>query len=255
MSGARRSGAFGSWLAAVLLAALLAPAGARADANEGPAHDPLEGFNRGIFWFNERLDRYFLEPVATGWDFVMPHPAQTGLRNFFNNLNFPVVFVNNLLQAKPVAAVEELGAFLLNSTLGMGGFIDARKRVGMAVHNEDFGQTLGVWGVPMGPYLVLPLLGPSSPRDAAGIAVDSFGRVYTYFAPFYVSFAATSVNIVNRRSLLLDEIRDQRASAFDYYAFVRNAYVSYRRNQVLDREEPEEPEESAEDLYYLDEDE
>lgn len=236
-------------VAALLLGALLAPGAARADAD---VHDPLEGFNRGIFWFNERVDRYFLEPVAVGWDFVVPDPAQRGLRNFFDNLNFPVVFVNNLLQAKPLAAAEELGAFLLNSTLGIGGLVDARKRVGMAVHREDFGQTLGVWGVPPGPYLVIPFLGPSNPRDAVGMGVDSFGRVYSYFAPFYVNIVASGTNLVNRRSLLIDEIRDSRESAFDYYAFVRNAYVNYRQNQVLDREEEEEPEESDDDLYYLD---
>jgi phospholipid-binding lipoprotein MlaA len=114
-------------------------------------HDPLERMNRGIFSFNEGLDRWFLEPVATGWDFVMPDPVETAIQRFFRNLGFPVVFVNDLLQGKPIAALQDVGRFALNSTAGIAGFFDPATEVGLPSHDEDFGQTLGVWGVPSGP--------------------------------------------------------------------------------------------------------
>jgi phospholipid-binding lipoprotein MlaA len=216
--------------------------------NDDPTvHDPWERVNRGIFSFNEGVDRWFLEPVATGWDYVMPDPVQSSLKRFFRNLGFPVVFVNDLLQAKPVAAAQDVGRFLLNSTSGVAGLFDPATEVGLPANDEDFGQTLGVWGVPPGPYLVLPLLGPSSPRDTGGLAVDSATLVYPFFLPWFVNFGSTSINVVNRRSLLLETIREERKSAFDFYAAVRNAYVQRRANQVSDRKT--DAEESDDDLY------
>jgi phospholipid-binding lipoprotein MlaA len=242
-------------IAATLVLAAAAPAGAD---DEGPRPDPLEGMNRGIFWFNDRLDRYFLEPIAVGWDFAVPGPVQDGIDNAFQNARFPIRFVNNLLQAKPLRALEEVGLFLLNSTLGMGGLIDAGSRVGLESHQEDFGQTLGVWGVPAGPYLVLPLLGPSSIRDTGGLAADSAMQVYPWFAPFVANAVLNATRVVNTRALLLEEVRDFRESCFDCYSSARNAYLSYRENQVRDRqEEPDEEtgEPPGDDLYYLDEEE
>jgi phospholipid-binding lipoprotein MlaA len=204
--------------------------------------------NRGIFWFNEQADKYFLEPVAVVWDFLLPGIAQRGLRNAFDNARFPVIFVNDLLQAKPVAAAEDLGRFVVNTTVGVAGLWDPARRWGLEGNNEDFGQTLQYWGVPTGPYLVLPFLGPSSPTEATGLAVDSVTPVYGFFIPFWVSATITGTNIVNRRSLLIEEIRENRASALDFYVFVRNAYVSYRRNLVNDDEET--AEESSDDMYY-----
>jgi len=237
-------------LAVLLLAAASASAAdpAASPGNDDPTvHDPWERTNRGIFSFNEGLDRWFLEPVATGWDFVMPDPVQSSLKRFFRNLGFPVVFVNDLLQGKPVAAAQDVGRFLLNSTAGVAGLFDAASEAGLPENDEDFGQTLGVWGVPPGPYLVLPLLGPSSPRDTGGLAVDSATLAYPLFLPWFVNLASTSVNVVNRRSLLLETIREERKSAFDFYVAVRNAYVQRRENQVNDNEAK--PEESDEDLY------
>jgi len=238
-------------LLAVLLFAAAASAAADPAAppgNDDPAvHDPWEGTNRGIFAFNEGLDRWFLEPVATGWDFVIPDPVQDSLKRFFRNLGFPVVFVNDLLQGKPVAAAQDVGRFLLNSTAGIAGLFDPAAEAGLPANDEDFGQTLGVWGVPPGPYLVLPLLGPSSPRDTGGMAVDSATLAYPFFLPWFVNFTATSVNVVNRRALLLETIREERKSAFDFYVAVRNAYVQRRENQVSDNEAK--PEESDDDLY------
>jgi phospholipid-binding lipoprotein MlaA len=244
----------GGWLAVPLLVAAVCgvPGTSAADEDEA-VHDPLEGMNRGIFAFNEGVDRWFLEPVATGWDFVMPDPVERALKRFFVNLQFPVVFVNDLLQGKPVAALQDVGRFALNSTAGVAGLFDAAAEAGLPASDEDFGQTLGVWGVPFGPYLVLPLLGPSSPRDAAGLVVDSGTRVYTWFLPFYVNSGAFAVDVVNRRSLLLETIREERKSAFDFYAFVRNAYAQRRENQVHDRDPK--AKEDEDDLYEIDESE
>jgi len=225
-------------------------------AEAGVTEDPWEPFNRKIFWFNEKADNYVLEPVAIGWDFVLPDFVQTGIRNMFDNIKFPVTFLNDLLQARPVDAGVTLGRFLLNSTFGAAGFFDVAIEAGLEEHQSDFGQTLGVWGVPPGPYLVLPLYGASSPRDTVGLAVDSVSRVYGFFIPIWASVAITGVDIVNRRSLLLETIREERKSAFDFYVFVRNLHIKSRANKVRRVEEPSEeaPPESDEDLYYFDED-
>jgi phospholipid-binding lipoprotein MlaA len=223
----------------------------------GVTLDPWEGFNRNIFWFNERLDNYVLEPVATGWDFLLPNFVQTGIRNMYDNIEFPVTFVNDLLQGRPVDAGVTLGRFLLNSTVGAAGFFDAAIEAGLEKHESDFGQTLGVWGVPPGPYLVLPLYGASSPRDTVGLAVDSVTRVYGFFVPIWASVTITGVDVVNRRSLLLETIREERKSAFDFYVFVRNLHIKSRANKVrgvADGEEKDTPE-SDEDLYYFDDEE
>jgi phospholipid-binding lipoprotein MlaA len=210
--------------------------------------DPWEGMNRGTFWFNERLDRYALEPVATGWDWLLPERVQTSVSNFFDNLFLPIVFVNDLLQAKPVAAGQDVGRFLVNTTAGLAGFFDVASRIGIPENDEDFGQTFGRWGCPPGPYLVLPLLGPSSLRDAPGGALD---RAPNYFLPLAVSLGLGVVDAVNTRAALLEEIRQDREESLDFYVFVRNAYLDNRAHLVRD----EEPSEGEEDLYFLDDEE
>jgi len=221
-------------------------------ADPGP-NDPWEGFNRGIFWFNEKVDIYFLRPVAVGWDFVMPDMAQTAITNVFANARFPVIFVNDLLQAKPIEAGEDLGRFVLNTTVGIGGIWDPANEFGIIGNDEDFGQTLGYWGVPPGPYLVLPFLGPSSPRDAVGFAADSAVQPYPYFIAWYVSAALTTTNLLNTRARYIEEIDENRKTALDYYSFQRNAYVSYRESLVRDREEGAKT--PTDDLYYFEDEE
>jgi phospholipid-binding lipoprotein MlaA len=220
-------------------------------ADSGPK-DPWEGFNRGIFSFNEKVDIYFFRPVAVGWDFVVPELAQTAIRNVFANVRFPIIFLNDLLQAKPIQAGEDLGRFVLNTTVGIGGIWDPAKEFGILGNNEDFGQTLGYWGVPPGPYLVLPFLGPSSPRDAAGFVADSVVQPYPYFIAWYVSAALTATNLVNTRARYIEEIDENRKTALDYYSFQRNAYVSFRENLVRDREKEETP---SDGLYYFEDEE
>jgi phospholipid-binding lipoprotein MlaA len=265
-------------LAAALLLALLAPAGAieaepasdvqgaaavpaepSSDGHARSPGDPWEPFNRKIFAFNETVDHYALEPIATGWNTVVPDRVETCLANFFDNLQMPVHFANDLLQGKPWKAYETVWRVVVNTTVGLGGFFDPASAWQIYKSNEDFGQTLGVWGTPPGPYLVLPLLGPSSPRDATGMAVEAAATfpISWYFIPTYVSVPARSVDIVNRRALALETIREERKAAFDWYAAVRSAFTQYRENQVRDRAEaPKEPQETQEeDLYGLDEDE
>ncbi len=244
-----------SVLVALLTLVAAAPASAADPASpdgddQGAVHDPWEGMNRGIFSFNETLDRWILEPVATGWDFVMPDPVERAIVRFYHNASFPVRFVNDLLQWKPMAAAQDVGRFALNTTAGIAGLFDPASDVGLADSDEDFGQTLGVWGVPPGPYLVLPVFGPSNPRDTGGLVVDSATLVYPYFLPFWVNATSTAVSIVNRRSRLLETIREERAAAFDFYVAVRNAYVQRRENQVADRRPKSE--EFDDDLYDLD---
>jgi phospholipid-binding lipoprotein MlaA len=197
--------------------------------------DPFETMNRGIFWINDGLDRYAIEPVSTAWDFVLPDVVQRSLRSAFDNLRFPIVFFNDLFQGKPKEAGQDLARFLLNSTVGIGGFLDPASSIGLKPHNEDFGQTLGYWGLPPGPYLMLPFFGPSNVRDGCGLIVDTGFRAFGFFIPFWVSAAMQGVDTLNRRSLIREEIATERRAALDWYAAVRSAYSQYRENLVQDK--------------------
>ena len=225
--------------------------------------DPWEPFNRGIFTFNETLDQYAIEPVATAWDFVVPGVVQESIDHFFTNLNMPIVFANNVLQAKPGAAGWDIVRFLFNSTFGLAGLIDVATIVEIPENDEDFGQTLGYWGIPTGPYLVIPILGPSSIRDGTGLVVDTAAASYAYFTPFWydvvglngietlgASVGLKAFELMNLRAIFLEEIEGSRADAFDYYVFVRNAYLQNRRAKV--RDQPEAAETDDEDFYFLD---
>jgi phospholipid-binding lipoprotein MlaA len=232
----------------ILLLGLSLPSLARA---EDENHDPLESMNRGIFWFNDHVDTYVLVPVATVWDKVMPNRVQRSISNFFGNLRFPIVAGNDLLQAKFKHAATDVGRFVVNTTVGVAGFFDPASDWGLEAHNEDFGQTLGYWGVPPGPYLVIPILGPSDIRDTGGLVVDGFSTVYPWFVDFIYTISARAVDVVNARSLYLKEVDEAKAASVDYYAAVRNAYVQRRKSQVNDGETSKE---ESEDLYTIDKD-
>jgi len=229
-------------VAAVLVAFCSLPVSAR------EISDPLEPVNRGIFWFNDKADVYVLEPTARGWDYVLPDEVQTAIANFFENVRFPVVMINNLLQAKFVAASGDVGRFVINTTLGVAGFFDPATEFGLERHDEDFGQTLGYWGVPPGPYLVAPLLGPMNLRDGAGRLVDTVTAIYPMFAAIQYTIGATATNSLNFRSQVLKQVRDVKAASLDYYVFVRDAYDQNRQARVEDRTEISD--ESAQDLYF-----
>jgi len=223
--------------------------------DESLVWDPIEPFNRRIFAFNETLDHWIFEPVATGWNFVLPVRARLCVDNFFSNLALPVRFANDVLQLKLIHAVEDTGRLVTNTIVGVGGLFDPASRFGIPRHDEDFGQTLGYWGVPAGFYLVIPILGPSNPRDGVGIAVDSFGAVQTFFLSFPILASAAAVSAVNDRSLTLEQVRAERASAFDFYAAVRTGYSQYRDARIRDQEVESDPEQVDDDLYYFDEEE
>jgi phospholipid-binding lipoprotein MlaA len=210
-------------------------------------HDPLEGMNRDMFWLNEQIDGYVLEPAATGWDKVASDRVKTSTANFFQNLRFPIAAANNLLQGKLVQSASDVGRFAVNTILGMLGLFDPASQWGLEQHNEDFGQTLGYWGVPPGPYVVLPFFGPSNPRDAAGLAVDSFSTPYAYFISIEETVAGRTVDVINSRAMVLREVRQLRQASFDYYIAVRNAYSQRRAALINDQHDLSQQEQ--EDLY------
>jgi phospholipid-binding lipoprotein MlaA len=247
------SNRFAALIVAVTTCLSVSSAAARAIQPDPPAvqreSDPLESFNRKIFWFNDHVDTYVLKPVATGYDKVTPKRVQKSVSNFFANLRFPINLVNNVLQGKPLRAASELGRFGVNTTIGLLGFFDPASDWGLEPHDEDFGQTLGYWGLGTGPYLVLPFLGPSNPRDTVGLGVDSIAAVYPWFVAIQYTASAYTVQVINARAQVLKEVEQAKQAAFDYYVLVRNAYIQRRRALVKDQTEMSEQEE--EELYHV----
>ena len=222
--------------------------------------DPWEPMNRGTFAFNEFADEWVVSPVARAWRFVLPNVVETGIDNFFENARSPVDVLNNVLQGELEEGYFQSWRFVLNSTFGIAGFIDVASLAGWPDHPEDFGLTLGTWGVAQGPYLVLPVLGASSVRDTVGMGVDATAAAYTYFVPFYVPIAARAVDLLNQRAIFFDEIAQSREEAFDFYVFVRNAYLQNRERRLSrgpaggKRDAPIRTSQEDDDLYYFDED-
>jgi phospholipid-binding lipoprotein MlaA len=218
-----------------------------ATPNADPA-DPWERMNRGTFAFNMAADEWVIEPVAKGWDFVLPDFVETGISNFFENLRMPRYVLNNMLQGRIEDAIFEVFRFGLNATFGIGGFIDVAAYSHWPHFPEDFNLTMGHWGVPSGPYLVLPIFGPSTVRGTGGLAVDSMTNPYTYFVPFYVPIAATATDMLNTRAIFLEEVQQSREEAFDFYVFVRSAYLQNVEHRLYGTSTADEPDE---DLYYF----
>lgn len=197
--------------------------------------DPLEGFNRAVFVFNDKFYIYGLKPIAKGYARVVPAFARTGIKNFFNNLFFPIRFVNDLLQGKGEAAGMEFSAFFINTTLGFGGLNDfAQKYVGLRLQDEDFGQTLGVYGIGNGIYLLLPVIGPSSLRDAVGRAGDWFVNPINYAQPWELSWGASGLEKVSWASFHIGEYDAFKKASIDPYTAMRNAYIQNRNALVKD---------------------
>jgi phospholipid-binding lipoprotein MlaA len=233
------------WVAAALAVSLLCAAGAQAQEE-----DPWQGMNRATFAFNEWLDMWVLMPVAKGWDFVTPDLVQTGVSNVFATSGMSVVLLNDILQLKPMRAGEDVARIAVNLTVGIAGVFDVATKLGIPENEEDFGQTLGYWGMPPGPYLVLPIFGPSNPRDTVGLIADTASAPWTYFVEWYVSIPVSVFEFINLRTIYLEDIDELREAALDYYVFQRNAYVQSRDLAVNDLESIEE--EDEEDLYYFD---
>jgi phospholipid-binding lipoprotein MlaA len=196
--------------------------------------DPIESVNRPIFDANMTLDTYFVDPVARAYGAVTPVPVKTAVRSVFSNLNGPVVFVNEVLQLDARHAAQTLGRFVLNSTLGIGGIFNPAGEFGWVDHHADFGQTLGRYGVPAGCYLVIPLLGPSTARDAVGTAVDLFLRIDTWLLPFQSQILLGGGFGISERENRREELRALRESSIDFYAAVRSAYLQTRAGKIRD---------------------
>jgi phospholipid-binding lipoprotein MlaA len=213
-------------LAATLVAAALLAGCASPDKRT--AGDPFEPMNRAIFKVNDTVDRTVAVPIAKGYQKVTPHPLRTAISNFFSNLGDLNNFANNLLQLKITDATEDLMRFTMNTVFGIGGLIDFATPARLPKHHQDFGLTLGRWGVPSGPYLVLPVFGPSSFRDGVGMAVDTrFGPMI--YAPDEARWPLFAVEFVSARADMLGATNILEQAALDKYSFVRDAYTQQRR--------------------------
>ena len=210
---------------------------------EGPANpdDPFESFNRSMFTFNDNVDKYAFKPAAQGYNFIMPSFASKGVSNFFSNLDDIVVFFNELLQFKFTEAAATSARFVFNTSFGLLGLIDVASHMDLPKHNEDFGQTLAVWGVESGPYVVLPFIGPRTIRDTAGLAVD-----WTFFDPVLnrqtleQSLATLTVKYIDIRAGLLKASNILDETVPDRYSFVRDAWLLRRQFLIYDGNPPEE---------------
>lgn len=228
-------------LAGAALATLALSACATApDPGPGDIADPYEGFNRRMFAFNNGVDKYALAPAANVYKAVTPEFARDRVSDFLGNLRSPVTFANDVLQAEPSRAGTTLARFGINTTVGLLGLWDAAEHMGIDGHREDFGQTLAVWGVGNGPYLVLPIFGPSTARDATGMLVDSYAdpiRLYLFNTDQEEwHYARIASSVVDQREELLDIIDDLRRNSFDYYAALRSAYIQRRVALVNDQD-------------------
>lgn len=213
-----------------LAAGLIMPAaGLRAQV----VNDPIEPVNRAIFEFNMLADEWVLEPVARGYRYVAPQPVRRSVANFLANLRSPVIFANDLLQGERDRAGVTLGRFMINTTLGVFGLFDPATAFGYAPHQEDLGQTFGVWGAPAGPYLMLPLLGPSTVRDATGRVGDWFIHPFSHCClDVDDRLGLFGTGAVSDREASIELFDDLRANSLDLYATIRSAYVQRRQAEI-----------------------
>jgi len=238
MKSINPAGCGGVWRAGLLLS-LAVLAGCATGPTADPK-DPLEPFSRGVYKFNDVVDRAVLKPVATAYRDVLPSPVRTGVTNFFANLQDAWSIVNNALQLKGEAASNSLVRFGVNTVFGLGGVLDIATEMQIERQTEDFGQTLGYWGVGAGPYLVLPLLGPSTVRDTAALPVDAQGNLVSGVNDVSTRNSLTGLNLLNRRSRLLDATKMLDQVALDPYTFTRDAFLQRRQNDVYDGYPPDE---------------
>jgi phospholipid-binding lipoprotein MlaA len=206
-------------------------------------NDPLQGFNRTMFGLNDKLTTYAVRPFAHGYAIIVPLRLRNGITNFFDNIQFPVRFVNSVLQGKLTRSAQETGKFIINSTAGVGGLIRVSDHIPVLanVPPEDFGLTLGVWGFPPGPYLVIPVLGPSDCRDLVGFAGDyvispldwhPLGIIHHAYISNATSLALSGVRYVNALPKAVDTYDQIRSGAVDPYVAIRDGYLSYRAAQL-----------------------
>ncbi len=198
--------------------------------------DPLEGFNRPVFAFNDAIDKHALKPAATAYKKVLPSFVQTGINNFFGNLSDVWSSANNLMQGKGEAGMSDFTRVMMNTTFGIGGLFDVASEAGLQKHNEDFGQTLGYWGVPSGPYVMLPLLGPSTVRDTAALPLDMAADPWNQYNNVGYRNVGTVTRVVDQRAVLLDASNLMEEAALDRYEFIRDGYLQRRQSKIFDGE-------------------
>lgn len=194
--------------------------------------DPFEGFNRSMFSFNEAVDKAAVKPAATAYKNVVPDMVQTGVGNFFGNIGDVWTAANNVLQGNVEAGMSDVARVIMNTMFGLLGLIDVASDAGLPKHREDFGQTLGKWGVKPGPYVVLPLLGPSTVRDTAALPLDIAGDPWFYVNPAMVQNVGLGVRIVDQRAAALGASNLLEEAALDKYEFVRDAYLQRRKSLI-----------------------
>ena len=224
-------------MAATLVGCASIPAGV-----EPSPHDPWEPFNRSVFEFNEGLDAYLLKPVVAGYRFVLPEFVRDGIYNFFSNYGDIYNIFYNLLQGKPGFAFNDFMRVAVNTTMGLGGFIDLATPGGLEKHKEDWGQTFGVWGVPAGPYVVLPFFGPSNVRDTFGTVADlESDYLFKYVKDVGLRNSITGLRVINARNTYYEAGDLLDGAAIDKYSFMRDAYIQRRQYQINEGRDDEEP--------------
>lgn len=207
-------------------------------ATSGNPRDPIEGFNRAVFAFNDGVDRAVIKPVAKGYQAALPVPMRNGVTNFFGNIDDVFIAVNDVLQGKVPDAINDVGRVLVNTTLGVLGFMDVASELGVEKQNEDFGQTLGRWGVGDGPYLVLPFFGPRTLRDAAGLILDVKADPVSNLNDVPVRNSLEATRGINERAQLLATDKIIEEAALDRYSYIRDAYLQRRRSLIYDGNPP-----------------
>lgn len=240
------------FVSSLVISSMLGGCASTSKVNE---KDPWEGWNRGTQDFNDNLDKAILKPLAKGYAWITPKFVNDGVTNFFSNMNDIGVTVNDLLQFKMLQGGMDASRFLINTTAGVGGFIDVAKMIDLPKHNEDFGQTLGAWGVPSGNYLVMPFLGSSSPREVAGAVGDALFNPLTYTFVFAgggaavsaVNAGAKTVDVTDTRADLIPTEKIVDEASVDRYSFIKNAYQQRREYLLHDGNVPEQEELQLED--------
>jgi phospholipid-binding lipoprotein MlaA len=222
-------------------AALLLASGCVSVPGPPNPRDPWEGYNRAVYNFNDTADKAFLKPAAEGYQAITPDFVKTGIRNFFENIYDINNGLNNILQGKVVAGLSDFGRFGFNSVVGIFGLWDVATPLGLEKHSEDFGQTLGVWGVPPGPFFMIPLLGPSTVRDAPARYVDPQYAYSRWIGEIWLRNSLYGLDVVRTRAGYLKAGNIMEEAAIDPYSFMRDAWLQRRKNQVYDGKPPKDP--------------
>lgn len=221
-----------------VVAAILLMTGCATTNQSAGVNDPLEGYNRAMYKFNDALDTAIIKPVAKGYDTVVPDPISQGISNFFSNLNDITVIINDLFQGKFAQAGRDTHRFVLNTTVGVAGIFDVASLSGLHKNNEDFGQTLGVWGAEPGAYIVLPFFGPRNVRDTFGLVGDIFTDPVYYVEGDDAKWALVGTRVIDTRANLLKAEKVLDEAALDEYSYVRDAYMQRRQSLVYDGNPP-----------------